>query len=266
MVHSKRLHGQIWQAVLKSQKISVILEAPEVNLLENISQIKDAGLDLPHALLVDVGLRNFNPFAFCRWCRDNCPDVKVILLNPSQQEISPSERQWAILQGAADLLPGFDLDNLVSSVADEVKRVLKALDGQPLDNGALISVLLAMKRELDLRRGASPDALRKASVDLSKRNGKLASPPPDDALNLPQLPASNSSSKPQKEERSLLSKWMNGVQLPGRSDKSAGSSNQLPPEPGEDNSFKDLEPLPKPDKLPPDDEPPPVRKYRGKAY
>lgn len=276
MVHSKRLHGQIWLAVLKSQKISVISEAPEINLYENINQLQEAGLDLPDALLIDVGLRNFNPFAFCRWCRDTCPDVKVILVNPSQQEISSSERQWAMMQGAADLLPGFDIDNLVSTVADGVKRVLKALDGQPLDNGALISVLLAMKRELDIRRGMGPDGLRQASSDRSQLNGKSpASPVPsvhdasNGALLRPDAAIEKNGNK-SKEGRSLVRRFMDGVQLSNLPERLSNGAKPSPSVPAQQSQTEtpppQPDPLPDVDDLPPDDEPPPVRKYRGKSY
>jgi CheY-like chemotaxis protein len=274
MVHSKRLHGQIWLAVLKSQKISVISEAPEINLLENINRLKEAGLDLPDALLVDVGLRNFNPFAFCRWCRENCPTVKVILVNPSRQEITPSEQQWAMLQGAADLLPSFDIDNLVSSVADRVKRVLKSLDGQPLDNGALISVLLAMKRELDIRRGLTANGSQPAHAELPTLNGKSLSlpsapstPSADDAPKVPKPTIAEPTVEKPKEGRSLVRRLMDGVQLPGLSEKAIGSSN--PPAPPNRKTDKPPTPPasnPDTEDIPPDDDPPPVRKYRGKSY
>jgi hypothetical protein len=247
MVHSKRLHGQIWLAVLKSQKISVISEAPEIN-----------------------------PFAFCRWCRDTCPDVKVILVNSSQQDISSSERQWAMMQGAADLLPGFDIDNLVSTVADGVKRVLKALDGQPLDNGALISVLLAMKRELDIRRSMGPDGLRQAASDRPQLNGKSpASPVPsvyeasNGALLGSEVAIAKNGDKG-KDGRSLVRRFMDGVQLSNLPEKLSNGSKPTPPVSAQQSQKEILPPQPNPvsdvDELPPDDEPPPVRKYRGKSY
>lgn len=151
MVQPTRLQGLIWQTVLKSQQISVIWEAADSNLMENINLLQQAELTLPDLLLIDVKLPELNPYTFCRWCREQHPGVKVILTDNSQYEISRYERRWAIYQGAADLLPGFQRENLVSSVASSVKRVLEILDSHPLNNGALISVLLSMKRQLEAR-------------------------------------------------------------------------------------------------------------------
>lgn len=154
MVQPVRLQGLIWQAVLKSQQIAVIWETPETNLAENLDQLKAAGLVLPDLLILDMQSPTFNPYAFCRWCREQYPKTKVVLTNSGQTDLSLSERQWAVNQGASDLLPGFHQENLVSGVAIAVKRVLEILDEHPLNNGALISVLLTIKRELDVKASA----------------------------------------------------------------------------------------------------------------
>jgi CheY-like chemotaxis protein len=153
MVQTNRLQGLIWQAVLSSQGIAVIWEAPDTNLVESLNQLKAAGLTLPDLLLLDMRIPNFNAYAFCRWCREACPTVRVVLTNDAQAQISASERQWAINQGAAELFSGFRRETLVSGVAAAVKRVLEILDGHPLNNGALISILLMMKRQLEVRTG-----------------------------------------------------------------------------------------------------------------
>ncbi|HEY9647766.1 MAG TPA: response regulator [Chroococcidiopsis sp.] len=152
MIQPNRLQGLIWQTVLKSQKISAIQETADSDLTSSISELKQAGLTLPDLLLIDINQVGFNPYSFCRWCRDNHPDVKIVLTNSAQLEISPPERQWALNQGAADLLPVFQIENLVSSVAVGTKRLLDILDYPDFDNAALISTLLRMKREFDARR------------------------------------------------------------------------------------------------------------------
>lgn len=243
MIQPTRLQGLIWQAVLKSQKLSVIWEAPETDLEENLNQLKQAGLALPDLLLIDVRLRNFNPYAFCRWCRDNCPNVRVVLVNGAKKEIIPSERQWAILQGAAELLPAFDSENLVTTVADGVKRVLKALDEQSLDNGALISVLLNIKRELDARR---------INTD-SSSNGKAIASHPDE----PSGPLSKL-----KNNRSTTPKF---VPTPPPAQPQLGASQNGYGKPPAPVDVPVEPPTVNEDDLP-HDEPPPTRMYRGRKY
>ena len=105
MIQPIKVQGTIWQAVLRSQQISVIWESPRANLIENLKQLRDAKLDLPDLLLIDVCLKTFNPFDFCRWCRERYPEVKIVLVDGGQKEVFHTERQWAMNQGAADLLP-----------------------------------------------------------------------------------------------------------------------------------------------------------------
>jgi CheY-like chemotaxis protein len=152
MIQPIKVQGTIWQAVLRSQQISVIWESPRANLIENLKQLRDAKLDLPDLLLIDVCLKTFNPFDFCRWCREHYPEVKIVLVDGGQKEIFHTERQWAMNQGAADLLPEFQLDNLMPSVSTGLKQVLTVLGNHTFDNGSLVAVLLAIKRELDIQR------------------------------------------------------------------------------------------------------------------
>jgi tetratricopeptide (TPR) repeat protein len=53
----------------------------------------------------------------CRWCKDNQPDIKVVLLTTRQEsEVSKVEQRWAARQGALGLLPKLDLQNLRSQI------------------------------------------------------------------------------------------------------------------------------------------------------
>lgn len=152
MIQPNRLQGFIWRSILKSQNISVIWESPNTDLRDNLTQIKQAGLTLPHLLLLDRQCLGDNPYEFCRWCRTCYPEVKIILTQNTQREISSPERDWTIQQGAADLLPGFQRDNLVSSATAGIKRVLDVLAEAHLNDGALITILLKLRRELEVRQ------------------------------------------------------------------------------------------------------------------
>lgn len=144
MIHPSKRQGQIWQAALVSQDISVIWEASDLDLAQMMVHMRQAELATPDLLLLDVGVLNSNPYAFCRWCREHYPDQKIVLTNANQKEISPPERQWAIYQGAYDLLPGFQRETLLTGVTAAVTRVLEILEGPPLRQEPLIQVLFSL--------------------------------------------------------------------------------------------------------------------------
>ena len=139
--------GIIWQAILRSQGLAVIWEHPDVNLAESFKHLKVARVALPHLLLVDTRVQIMNAYSLCRWCRDHYPEVQVVLINGVQKEISPSEREWAICQGAADLLPRFQRDRLVSGAAARVRRILDLLNCHRLDSGALVTALMGASQD-----------------------------------------------------------------------------------------------------------------------
>ena len=179
MIQPARMQGLIWQAVLKSQGISVIWESADANVLDNIEQLSQAGLALPNLLLVDVQLKAGHPYEICRWCRDRAVPINVILTDCSRTVITDYERRWATYQGAVDLLPAFQQENLVSDVAAAVRRVLEVLDEHPLNHGALISILLWMKRQIEAK-----------DLALNPSNGKDSTPkrPPQSVLPLKPIP------------------------------------------------------------------------------
>jgi len=181
MIQPNRLQGLIWQTVLKSQKISAIQESPDSDLSSSLSELKQAGLTLPDLLLIDINNISFNPYSFCRSCREQHPEVQVVLTNSTQNLISPPERQWAINQGAADLLPGLQADNLVSSVAASTKRILEVMNYSRFDNAALISTLLKIKRELDARRVKDANGTIADAMSMTEPAALPANPQPQAA-------------------------------------------------------------------------------------
>jgi DNA-binding response OmpR family regulator len=146
MIQPMSRQGSIWQTILRSQGISVIWEHPDVNLADSFNHLKAAKVPLPDLLLLDTRLQTVNAYSLCRWCRDHYPEVKIVLVNGAQKEIGPSERQWAIFQGAADLLPRFQHDRLVSGAVVRVRRILDLLNRPTLDSGALVNALLGASR------------------------------------------------------------------------------------------------------------------------
>jgi CheY-like chemotaxis protein len=147
MIQPMSRQGALWQAILRSQDISVIWEHPDVNLSDSFNHLKAAQVPLPDLLLIDTRIQTVNAYSLCRWCRDHYPEVQIVLVNGAQKEISPSEREWAIFQGAADLLPRFQRDRLVSGAVARVRRILDLLDRSTLDSGALVNALLGASRD-----------------------------------------------------------------------------------------------------------------------
>lgn len=154
MIQPSKRQGQIWQVALKSQGLSVIWESPDVNLSEMLNQLKEAGMRIPDLLLLDVSTPTLNPYAFCRWCREEHPGLLILLTNATQKEISQPERQWAIYQGAQDFLPGFQQETLLTGVTASVTRVLNLLQAAALNQENLIHVLFTLTSAM-ARRGAN---------------------------------------------------------------------------------------------------------------
>lgn len=146
MVQPMNLQGAIWQTILRSQSLSVIWEAADVNLPNSLNHLKQAGLALPDLLLIDTRIQTFNAYAFCRWCREHYPELKIVLVNGVQKEITPSEREWAVFQGASELMPRFQRDSLVSGAVSRVRRILDLLDCPSMNQGTLVSALLSIQK------------------------------------------------------------------------------------------------------------------------
>ncbi|MEB3212490.1 MAG: hypothetical protein VKL39_14115 [Leptolyngbyaceae bacterium] len=147
LLQSDRFQGLVWKTVLQSQGVAVIWESPDTDLKSMLAQMADAQLMLPHLLIVDVQCLSDMPFAFCRWCNKHYPAIQVVLTDHRRTEISDPERDWAIAQGAADFVLGFQKNNFVGSAILCVRRIFEVLDDAPMDSGELMSVVLELERE-----------------------------------------------------------------------------------------------------------------------
>ena len=137
------LQGRIWSTILRSQMFGVIWESPDVPLPKTLRSLHQQGT-LPDLLVVDTRLYHLQPLHLCRWCQQNNLKVKVLLVNGHQPHIMMSERQWAMAQGAADLLPRIDRDTLISSASTNLRRTLDLLKVQPFNQQAFVTSLLQM--------------------------------------------------------------------------------------------------------------------------
>lgn len=174
IVQSNRLQGLMWQALLKSQKLAVILEPSNSDLADCISQIATAGLTLPDVIVLDAEATELNPYEFCRWCRNAFPHIQIFLTRCRQLHISDTERRWAKQQGATDFLCGFDRDTLMTGATDNVKRILTSLDHPFLNEKDLLTVLLNIRRQLSkLQAAGVSDPAKNSRQDRSKGKGLM---------------------------------------------------------------------------------------------
>ena len=171
IVQSNRLQGLMWQALLKSQKLAVILEPAKSDLADCISQIANAGLTLPDVIVLDAEAAELNPYEFCRWCRDAFPKIQIFLTRCRQLHVSDTERRWAKQQGANDFLSGFDRDTLMTSATENIKCILTGLDYPFLNEKALLTVLLNIRRQLGTTQATAP--VLASRPDRTKSKGAL---------------------------------------------------------------------------------------------
>ncbi|MEB3291461.1 MAG: hypothetical protein VKI82_16205 [Leptolyngbya sp.] len=148
MIQANRLQGLIWQALLKSQSLAVILEPSRTDLVDCIRQISEAGLPLPDVILLDTEINDLNPYEFCRWCRSHFPQIQIFLTRTHRGPIAETERRWAVQQGAAGFLHGFHRETLMSAATASLRLILTTLDTPFLNEKALLSVLLNIRRQM----------------------------------------------------------------------------------------------------------------------
>ncbi len=140
--------GNIWRAALKSQGITLINLNSDIDLQQMIEQRVQSRRSLPDLLLVDMTILRPNPYSFCRWCHSEYPQLKIVLTSGTRIDVPPSERQWAIHQGAVDLMAAFPEENLFSKLVDiaaKVRSLLQILDMPPVSQQSLASTLMSIQ-------------------------------------------------------------------------------------------------------------------------
>lgn len=148
MCHSFQFQGEIWQAALTSQGLSVTWQAAAVDIKATLAKMHNLGYPLPDLLLVDTYTLSEGLEEMCMWCATHYPQIKLMFTNGDQPQVALSEHQKVIDQGAIDLLPGFAEHNVLSNLVDTLSKisiVLQALEWQPLDRKSLIAALMPLQ-------------------------------------------------------------------------------------------------------------------------
>lgn len=141
-----KFQAQVWTTALQSQQIEVIEEPAGISFSQLAGQrdaIERANIGL---LLVDLGAQHLNAFDVCRWYHDNYPELKLILTSGLRKKVLSTERRLALEQGAEDLFPGFQQDNVLPAALGRVRRILEILRYHPLEEQDLIDDLMAFYR------------------------------------------------------------------------------------------------------------------------
>jgi len=141
MAHLEADQATLWQTALASQQMHIVCKSAEHDLKEELEEAYTNQLNLPHLVLLDVGIKSPNSEMLqsgnvCQWAvqKDNAP--KIVLLNPRQEKIRDLERAWALRRGASDMLPRLSAENLV-----ELVSIVTQLVGRPCATDLLHSAL-----------------------------------------------------------------------------------------------------------------------------
>ncbi|MCM1982476.1 EAL domain-containing protein [Lyngbya confervoides BDU141951] len=152
MMQSSKLQGEVWREALTSQGLSLIWLQPNVDLVQLLEQRTKTHQPLPDLLLLDMTVIKPNPYSFCRWCGQEYQDLQIILTSGSRTHVPASERQWAINQGAKDLLSAFPEHNIFGNMVDvvtKVRIVLSTLGMEPSEQTSLSEVLMSIRTSIN---------------------------------------------------------------------------------------------------------------------
>lgn len=161
MVLITQMHApqrDIWESLLASQGLEVQVDPSYPDLQNYLTNAQNNGHRLPELLIIDIETYPSNSYAFCRWCRTHLPNLKVLLISGKRTEIFPVERQWAVYQGAHDLMPGIQESNLMANALDtvaKVEQVFKALNLRPQQQRSIVTTLLELQESLANNSGVT---------------------------------------------------------------------------------------------------------------
>ncbi|NJN72705.1 MAG: response regulator [Limnothrix sp. RL_2_0] len=148
ILHQSTLQIRIWQKILQSHGLTAIALPVSTNLSEQIIAMESRNMTFPSLILLDQNLTSFDVAACCRWMETRPQPIPIILLTNQTQKIDPAVRQMALDNGAADILPAFDMGTFAIEIVNALKAIAQVVDGLEVDNKLLITCIMDLKREI----------------------------------------------------------------------------------------------------------------------
>ena len=147
VVQKSSFQKKVWERILETQGVSLIIESPEANLQKILKQASASENTSPDIVLLEMSIEKLNPYDFCRWTQENYPSLKVILTAQERVKVSDIEQRWARSQGAYELVAGFDRSSLDSGIIKAMALIMSALKKTEWDHEALVSLIEEMTEE-----------------------------------------------------------------------------------------------------------------------
>ena len=165
----------IWHNSLAAHEIEVWAAPESEDLVKLLTQKHQSGQALPNLIIADIGIRygggtSLLATELCKWCAENSPELKVLLVNPRQSQIKEVEKRWAVRRGAIDLLPKVSLENLGSAFETVAQVLGVGFKSEALD--AVVSNLKLQQYQPDrgavkgknIRQAATEELARKMAM------------------------------------------------------------------------------------------------------
>jgi tetratricopeptide (TPR) repeat protein len=118
LMHNSSEQSDLWLQYLPSDDIELVNISPDKDIVRVLEQTPIA--NLPSLILVEMSVQSphnklLQSSNVSRWCKDNQPAIKVVLLTARQEsEVTKVEQRWADRQGVLCILPKLDRQNLQS--------------------------------------------------------------------------------------------------------------------------------------------------------
>jgi signal transduction histidine kinase len=162
----------MWHNALSSHQLEVWAAPESEDLLKLLDQKHQSNQPLPELIISDIGIRygggtSLLATELCKWCADNAPALKVLLVNPRQVQIKEVEKRWATRRGAIGLLPKVSVDNL-SSAFEVAARALE-LEVKPEALTNAINNLKRQQAQLDKGAAKGRNIRQTATQELARK-------------------------------------------------------------------------------------------------